>query len=97
MRGGLTGDIFTGGPTDPVVPTNPEASPGEQYPLPEGILNTPLPEEPPEEAFEACEGKSVNTSCTYDIGFGPKSGVCLDVFGQLVCLPGVVLPTLPSP
>ena len=97
VRGGLTGEIFTGGPTDPVAPTNPEGSPGEQYTTPEGAISTPLPEEPPEAAFEACEGQSVNTSCSYDIGFGPKNGVCLDVFGQLVCLPGVVMPTLPSP
>ena len=97
LRDGLTGDIFTGGEPDPVSPTDPAAAPGEQIPDQGEILGTPMPDEPPEEAFVACEGKTTNTACVYDMGFGPTDGVCNDLFGQLVCMPGVVLPTLPSP
>ncbi len=96
VRGGLTGDIVTGNAPDPMEPTSPEAGIG-----PTPTLSAPgqggegYP--PPPEAVEACEGKSANTACQYDIGFGPTDGACRDVFGQLVCLPGWVVPTLPSP
>jgi hypothetical protein len=94
VRGGLTGPIVTGGEPDPMEPITPGVIPGETPAVaqPGGQENPPPPE-----ALEACEGKTTNTACQYDLGFGPTDGVCNDLFGQLVCMPGVVLPTLPSP
>lgn len=97
LRGGLTGPMVSGGAADPMEPTAPEAvlgiTPTVGLPDQGGQQGS----EPPPEAIEACEGQSANTACQYDIGFGPTNGACRDVFGQLVCLPGWVVPTLPSP
>jgi hypothetical protein len=96
VRGGLTGDMVTGSGTDPMEPSAPEAAPGITPTVSVPDQGNQDNEYPPE-AYEACEGQSANTACQYDIGFGPTDGACRDVFGQLVCLPGWVVPTLPSP
>ena len=90
VRGGASPDIFTGGDTDPNATTAPSAAaPGAQATAPAAS------QQPPPEAFAACEGKQVNTACQYEWIFGKQDGVCNDIFGQLVCMPGVVLPALP--
>ncbi len=90
VRGGAGPDIFTGGDTDPNATTAPSAvAPGAQATAPAAS------QQPPPEAFAACEGKQVNTACQYEWIFGKQDGVCNDIFGQLVCMPGVVLPALP--
>jgi hypothetical protein len=95
VRGGVSSEILTGGELDPnaLVGPEPGTSPVDQV--------TPTVDigegEPPPEALEACEGKTVNTACQYEGVLGTRTGVCNELFGQLVCMPGVVLPTLPSP
>lgn len=94
-RGGVSAEILTGGEVDP------NATPSS-VPAPEtGVQATPTVDtgqgEPPTEALAACAGKTANTACQYDGLFGPMDGVCNELFGQLVCMPGLVLPTLPSP
>jgi len=94
VHGGVSAEILTGGEVDP-------NGTGISGPAPDtGELVTPIVdqgEEPPPEALEACAGKTANTACQYDGLFGPMDGVCNELFGQLVCMPGVVLPTLPVP
>lgn len=90
VRGGVSPDIFTGGDTDPNATTAPSAAaPGTQ------ATAAATGQQPPPEAFAACEGKQANTACQYEWIFGKQDGVCNDIFGQLVCMPGVVLPALP--
>jgi hypothetical protein len=90
VRGGVAPDILTGGEVDPNHTTPPVAAqPAAQ------VTPPPASNQPPPEAFAACEGKQANTACTYEWIFGKQDGVCNDIFGQLVCMPGVVLPTLP--
>lgn len=99
VRGGVNPEIITGGEVDPNAAggsgpgpeTGGQATPGVDTGQGE------QPDQPPPEALEACAGKSANTACQYDGIFGPMDGVCNQLFGQLVCMPGVVLPTLPSP
>jgi hypothetical protein len=81
VRGGVSSEIITGGEIDPNVPTSLIGEEGE----------------PPPEAYEACEGKTINTACQYEGVIGPMDGVCHNLFNQLVCIPGIVLPTFPSP
>jgi hypothetical protein len=90
VRGGVSAEILTGGEVDPNA-TGDQVIPGVDPDQGEP------PEKPPKEALEACEGKTVNTACQYQGVFGLRDGVCNELFGQLVCMPGVVLPTLPSP
>ena len=94
VRGGVGPDVFTGGEADRNTSTAPSAALPTALPT---ALVTPKPssDEPPPEAFAACEGKQTNTACQYEWIFGKQDGVCNDIFGQLVCMPGVVLPTLP--
>ena len=90
VRGGVSDQVLTGGEVDQKATA---------------VLNAPLPtvqftpsassEEPPPEAYKACTGKKANTACQYEWIFGTQDGVCNEFFGQLVCMPGVVLPTLP--
>jgi len=90
-RGGVGPEVLTGGEAEPNAGTTPStALPTMQF--------TPAPtsEQPPPEAFKACEGKKANTACQYEWIFGKQDGVCNDIFGQLVCMPGVVLPTMPA-
>ena len=90
-RGDVSAEIYTGGEAEP----NAGATPSPAVPT---LQFTPLPtsEQPPPEAFEACKGKKANTACQYEWIFGKQNGVCNDLFGQLVCMPGVVLPTMPA-
>jgi len=92
VRGGIDTQVLTGGELDPNAVTAPVVS----EPSPQ---NTPGVEgdQPPPEAYAACEGKTANTACDYEWIFGRQQGVCYDLFNQLVCMPGVVLPTFPSP
>ncbi len=93
VRGGASGQVLTGGEVDPNAATITDASllavPTVQ--ITPGALAT----QPPEEALKACQGKKANTECEYEWIFGKQKGVCNDIFGQLVCMPGVVIPTLP--
>jgi hypothetical protein len=92
VRSGVSDEIFIGGEVDP----NATVSTGTESGVPIPTVD-PGQGEPPPEALEACAGKTTNTACQYDGVFGPMNGVCNELFGQLVCMPGVVLPTLPSP
>jgi hypothetical protein len=92
VRGGVSDKILIGGEVDSNATTSPGADSGVPIPTVD-----PGQAEPPPEALEACAGKTTNTACQYDGLLGPMNGVCNELFGQLVCMPGVVLPTLPSP
>jgi hypothetical protein len=90
--GDISSQVYTGGEVDPnaaIAPAMPEPS----VQVTPGVQGN----QPPPEAFAACEGKKANTACQYEWIFGKQDGVCYELFGQLVCMPGVVLPTLPSP
>ena len=87
VRGGVGAEIATGGEADPNFSTAPSAA------APTLQLNAvPTTSQPPPEAYKACQGKKANTACQYEWIFGKENGVCNDIFGQLVCMPGVVLP-----
>ncbi len=92
VRGGISAELLTGGEVDPnatTAPTAPEPS-AQATPGAAG-------DQPPPEAYAACEGKTVNTACHYEWIFGRQDGVCYSLFNQLVCMPGLVLPTFPVP
>ena len=93
VRGGVSDQVLTGGEVDPnaLTVSSVPATPVFQ------ITPSLAGDQPPPEAFAACEGKTANTACQYEWVFGRQNGVCYDLFGQLVCMPGVVLPTFPSP
>jgi len=95
VRGGTSGEAGTGGEVDPKAVTI-SATPVVSIPTLQ-ITPAAVATQPPEEALKACQGKKVNTECEYEWIFGRQKGVCNDIFGQLVCMPGVVIPTLPSP
>ena len=95
VRGGVSAQLLTGGEVDPNAATV-SAAPTLSVPTLQ-ITPAAVATQPPEEALKACEGKKANTECEYEWIFGKQNGVCNDIFGQLVCMPGVVLPTLPSP
>jgi len=90
VRGGTSGQVLTGGEADPNAVTTPNAL----QPNIKATLTVAV-NQPPPEAFAACEGKTANTACEYEWIFGRQDGVCNELFGQLVCMPGVVLPTIP--
>jgi hypothetical protein len=90
VRGGVSPEVFTGGEADPSFTTAPAAL------LPTPRVSAVPTGQPPPEAFEACKGKKANTACQYEWVFGKQDGVCNDIFGQLVCMPGVVVPTVPG-
>jgi hypothetical protein len=92
VRGGVSGQIATGGEVDPNAATAPTVLIPTLQITPGAVAT-----QPPPEAYEACKGKKVNTACEYEWIFGRQEGVCYDIFGQLVCMPGVVIPTLPLP
>lgn len=92
VRGGVSAEVSTGGELDP----NAATAPAILEPSPQTTPGA-AGDQPPPEAYAACEGKKVNTACEYEWIFGRQEGVCYDVFGQLVCMPGVVLPTIPFP
>jgi hypothetical protein len=87
-------EILTGGELDPNATTVSDL-PTETGQATPGAGGDPG-SAPPPEALEACQGKTANTACQYEGVFGKRDGVCNELFGQLVCMPGVVLPTLPS-
>lgn len=90
VREGASAQVHTGGEVDPNAIATPKV------PVP-SVQVTQGATKPPPEAFAACKGKKVNTACQYEWIFGKQDGVCNELFGQLVCMPGVVLPTFPSP
>jgi hypothetical protein len=89
VRGGVSAELFSGGEPDPGFVTPPAA-------LVPTLQVSAIPTGQPPEAFEACQGKEANTPCQYEWIFGKQDGVCNDIFGQLVCMPGVVVPTVPG-
>ncbi len=42
---------------------------------------------PPQEAINACSGKSNGNSCSFEAPFGTISGTCLSPAGELACVP----------
>jgi len=96
VTGGTSGDVLTGGATDPNASSGIEfaAGPpsqgnqGGDQPLGNGLAgaaggNQQGQAGPPQEAINACSGSSVGATCSV----GPGNGTCQNIQNQLACVP----------
>ena len=81
VRGGVSGEILTGGEIDqftapgPVQPGGDTGQPGA------------APGQPPQEAIDACNGASAGDACEINAPHGLVTGTCRLIEGLLACVP----------
>jgi hypothetical protein len=78
VRGGISGEMNSGGEVDPGAGS--AASP----PLGDGLS---AQAQPPQEAIFACIGQSEGEFCSFQAPGGQITGTCMNVQGQLACVP----------
>ncbi len=92
VTGGTTGEVLTGGETDPNIGTGSEfASQSQQQAgqLPStGLGQGPGDQgSPPQEAIDACSASSEGAACTINTPRGTLDGSCTNIQSTLACVP----------
>ncbi len=81
VRGGVSGEIFSGGEIDQFTGSA-SMPPGGDMGQPGGPSGGP-----PQEAIDACSGASEGDACEFTPPVGTITGTCMQIEGQLACVP----------